>query len=372
MDVKTFSSDCVPCWIRKTEKGFGIPKKRAQPPACHWIRETEFLGRKDSEFRICRRETNDPKPARRFGIPKHCSCIFEKVLCFQLLTDSVFRKYGLFRTKTFSIMGSACPTPSVRVNIVRDTTLPNPQQDVPMKSSAVSLLAAIVTITSISGSASQDLPDDPSWTPYDAGPAPTVELPSTPVPALQALGAAQPQTRENPAPSPANDVEPKALPAQVNLEQAQQQPEMQSPEAHKPEPLYLPGTVLEGIVSAVSGHSLKLGAHAVRLDGIEVPKPGTTCLTRQGTEWSCGEHVEKRLAELAMGETARCVVKAQSGNGALARCSLRGLTDLAKFLVAEGLAVPNRHAPGDYAVLADRARKHRVGLWTGSFPRFWQ
>lgn len=137
---------------------------------------------------------------------------------------------------------------------------------------------------------------------------------------------------------------------------------------------YEAGMVLEGRGRAYDGHSLLVGDAPVRLNGVEAPAVGQTCETPSGTAWRCGRRAYARLADLVDGRKVTCVVSGPAGAGAAAVCSASGTTDVGRFMVAEGMAIPNNRSRGAYALEALEARRARKGLWVGAFenPAEWR
>ena len=58
------------------------------------------------------------------------------------------------------------------------------------------------------------------------------------------------------------------------------------------------GTRLTGPVRVVDGDTIRLGAHRIRLHGIDAPESDQACLDPQGASWACGDAATERLSDL--------------------------------------------------------------------------
>lgn len=137
---------------------------------------------------------------------------------------------------------------------------------------------------------------------------------------------------------------------------------------------YTKGMILEGKVHVADGHSLLVGEHAVRLNGVEAPGLKQLCFATSGSPWRCGIASVNRLKSLAEGKKAVCRVEAPAGDGAAATCAVQGISDVSRILLQEGMVVTNRYAPPAYREMQSQARHYRAGLWVGTFtnPADWR
>ena len=137
---------------------------------------------------------------------------------------------------------------------------------------------------------------------------------------------------------------------------------------------YRAGMVIYGTARAYDGHSLLVDGNPLRLNGIEAPGMKQTCSTAKGTTWKCGQKAFEKLSALVNGGKVKCVVVEPAGHGAAAACSAAQSRDVGAILVAEGLALPNRHSAGTYNSAAAGAMKAGRGMWMGPFkdPAKWR
>lgn len=122
--------------------------------------------------------------------------------------------------------------------------------------------------------------------------------------------------------------------------------------------------VTAGAARVADGDSLVIGGERIRLEGIDAPELGQSCV-RDGAEWPCGRQARDRLAQLTRGNTVSCQAYGRDRyDRLLARCTAAGV-DLAGVMVEEGWAV----AYGDYEIVETEARRAGRGIWSGSFER---
>jgi endonuclease YncB( thermonuclease family) len=127
------------------------------------------------------------------------------------------------------------------------------------------------------------------------------------------------------------------------------------------------GEILAGPAAVIDGGTLRVGDREVSLFGIAAPEADATCADAQDQPYPCGRIAARALAARIGGAALACEPRgAASGDAVTALCRV-GDADLGAWMVAQGLAVPDRAAAPDYAAAADRAWGRRVGLWSGVF-----
>ena len=125
------------------------------------------------------------------------------------------------------------------------------------------------------------------------------------------------------------------------------------------------GEVLQGSAQVIDGGTLRVGARQVSLVGIVAPDPDQTCSDAQDRTYACGRDAARALAGHIGAAAVACEPRG-SGETVVALCRV-GDEDLGAWMVASGLAVPERDAVPAYAAAADRAWGRRLGLWSGVF-----
>jgi endonuclease YncB( thermonuclease family) len=107
----------------------------------------------------------------------------------------------------------------------------------------------------------------------------------------------------------------------------------------------LAAETIRGPVEVVDGDSLRIGAHRIRLHGIDAPERGQPC----GAEnWACGDWVTATVRQRYEGREARCrVTDVDRYQRSVAVCTIDGV-DIGRALVREGLAFAYRRYSWDY------------------------
>ena len=123
------------------------------------------------------------------------------------------------------------------------------------------------------------------------------------------------------------------------------------------------GEILRGPAQVIDGGTLRVGARQVSLFGIAAPEADATCSDAQDRPYPCGRDAARALADRIGGAAVACETRGEAG-AALCRV---GDADLGAWMVAQGLALPERDVAPDYAAAADRAWGRRLGLWSGVF-----
>lgn len=126
------------------------------------------------------------------------------------------------------------------------------------------------------------------------------------------------------------------------------------------------GDALQGPAQVIDGGTLRVGARQVSLSGIVAPDADQTCSDAQDRTYACGRDAARALADHIGGAAVACEARGGTDGAVVALCRV-GDEDLGAWMVARGLAVPDRAAAPAYAAAADRAWGRRLGLWSGVF-----
>jgi len=125
---------------------------------------------------------------------------------------------------------------------------------------------------------------------------------------------------------------------------------------------------LEGLGRVIDGDTLDVGTVRVRLHGIDAFERNQMCDGRQGS-WACGAAATDALKSSAEGRRLICRVLDTDRYGRkVSRCERNGV-DVARALVADGLALAYRRYSRDYVAEETAAQAGGVGAWAGSFDR---
>ena len=120
----------------------------------------------------------------------------------------------------------------------------------------------------------------------------------------------------------------------------------------------------------VDGDTLEVGAHRIRLHGIDAPESAQTCIANT-KRWPCGRRATRALAERIGGRIVACEEKDRDRYGRIvAVCRLDGQS-INAWLVARGWALAYRRYSSDYIDEEAAASAARRGIWHGDFVPPW-
>ncbi|SFQ66313.1 thermonuclease family protein [Donghicola eburneus] len=125
-------------------------------------------------------------------------------------------------------------------------------------------------------------------------------------------------------------------------------------------------------IRVIDGDTLSDGEITYRLNGIDAPESGQTCLNSSGTSWRCGEAATAFLVDLLANSDLKCQAMARDRYGrTIATCFASG-TDLGKSLVEAGLAWSFRRYDDVYSEAEETAKARHKGVWTGVNQAPWE
>ena len=126
------------------------------------------------------------------------------------------------------------------------------------------------------------------------------------------------------------------------------------------------------VTKVTDGDSLKSGRLRIRLFGIDAPEQKQLCKQADGTIWACGKAASAAMGDIVAGAAhLRCELLDTDRYGRLVMRCFAGETDIARALVAQGLAVAYRRYSEDYVDAEDRAAASGRGMWQGPFDMPW-
>jgi endonuclease YncB( thermonuclease family) len=130
---------------------------------------------------------------------------------------------------------------------------------------------------------------------------------------------------------------------------------------------------ISGRARVIDGDSLKVAGTPVRMFGIDAPEWRQRCRGPDGRSYRCGRWAFRALAQRLRSAPVRCEPRARDRFARLVATCYQGGDDLARWLVAQGLALDwPRYSGGTYADAQDTARRAERGLWQGAFVRPWE
>ncbi|MFC0407798.1 thermonuclease family protein [Roseomonas elaeocarpi] len=124
-------------------------------------------------------------------------------------------------------------------------------------------------------------------------------------------------------------------------------------------------------VHVVDGDTLRLGDQVVRLDGVQAPPRGETCVDAAGRSFDCGAAAAEKLASLVAHHAVDCQLHGSDAFSRSLGICRSAETEVNAQLVAEGWAL----ASGETLLAKeDQARSRRLGLWASGVvpPAEWQ
>lgn len=125
-------------------------------------------------------------------------------------------------------------------------------------------------------------------------------------------------------------------------------------------------------VQIVDGDTLDVGGTRYRINGIDAPEAGQTCISERGKKWSCGDAATNTLYDLTRGKTVVCETLAIDSYGRdVARCTAGG-TDLAHAMVEKGMAWAFLKFSDEYEVAQKTAKAAKIGIWRGQSQPAWE
>ena len=126
------------------------------------------------------------------------------------------------------------------------------------------------------------------------------------------------------------------------------------------------------VTQVIDGDSLKSGKLRIRLFGIDAPEQKQLCKQADGSIWACGRAASAAMGDIVAGAARlRCELLYTDRYGRLVMRCFAGETDIARALVAQGLAVAYRRYSEDYVDAEDRAAAAGRGMWQGPFDMPW-
>lgn len=142
------------------------------------------------------------------------------------------------------------------------------------------------------------------------------------------------------------------------------EPEAASAEGQEQEPLR---TEPFRRAVAIGTDTLKAGEKTVILADIEGLEADHTCPLENGKSWPCGRSGRSALRRLIRGRTVSCdVFEDIDEHTVRARCSV-GKTELGKWVVRYGWAVPGEGAGTELRMALETARTEERGQWQTRF-----
>ena len=126
-----------------------------------------------------------------------------------------------------------------------------------------------------------------------------------------------------------------------------------------------------GVASVVDGDTIEVHGARIRMHGIDAPESRQECIRADGTSWRCGQQAALALSDRIGRATVRCEPRDRDRYGRVVAVCFKGAEDLDRRMVANGWAVAYRKYSLDYVADEERAKRARLGIWSGSFEMPW-
>jgi endonuclease YncB( thermonuclease family) len=127
-----------------------------------------------------------------------------------------------------------------------------------------------------------------------------------------------------------------------------------------------------GIASVIDGDTIEIHGVQIRMHGIDAPESRQECFRTDGTSWRCGQRAALALSDRIGRATVRCEPRDRDRYGRVVAVCFKGAEDLDRWMVANGWAVAYRKYSMDYVSDEERAKRARLGIWSGSFEMPWE
>lgn len=128
---------------------------------------------------------------------------------------------------------------------------------------------------------------------------------------------------------------------------------------------------ITGIPTVTDGDTLQIRGTKIRLHGVDAPESSQQC-RRDGALYGCGREAAFALADLVRGKNVTCIRKDVDRYGRMVAVCTVGSTEVNRWLVAQGHALPYLAYGGRVYQDAERqARAARKGLHAGTFQAPW-
>jgi endonuclease YncB( thermonuclease family) len=132
------------------------------------------------------------------------------------------------------------------------------------------------------------------------------------------------------------------------------------------------GDDLTGQASIIDGDTLEIHGARIRLWGIDAPESSQLCRGDDSLQYRCGAKAANDLDAFITGRPVSCIpISLDQYRRTVATCSVGG-TDLAEWLVGQGLALDwPQYSKGKFDTIQREAEHAGRGMWAGSYVEPW-
>lgn len=129
---------------------------------------------------------------------------------------------------------------------------------------------------------------------------------------------------------------------------------------------------LVGTASIIDGDTIEVHGQRIRLHGIDAPESRQECTRSENTTWRCGQEAALALSDRIGRAIVRCDPRDRDRYGRIIAICFKGSENLNRWMVANGWAVAYRKYSMGYISDEERAKRARLGIWSGSFEMPWE
>jgi endonuclease YncB( thermonuclease family) len=129
---------------------------------------------------------------------------------------------------------------------------------------------------------------------------------------------------------------------------------------------------MAGQASVIDGDTLEIHGTRIRLWGIDAPESSQFCRGEDSLQYRCGAKSANDLDAFIARRPVSCVPISLDRYGrTVASCSVGG-TDLAEWLVGNGLAIDwPKYSKGKFDAIQRQSERAGRGMWAGSYVEPW-
>ncbi|WP_246094108.1 MULTISPECIES: thermonuclease family protein [Mesorhizobium] len=131
---------------------------------------------------------------------------------------------------------------------------------------------------------------------------------------------------------------------------------------------------IAGVASVIDGDTIEIHGQRIRFNGIDAPESAQQCDDANGLQYQCGVKSAAALdAFLAASRPTQCMFVSWDRYGRyVGNCSRADGVSVAVWMVENGQALDwPKYSQGAYAMVQEKAKAARVGIWAGTFEAPW-
>ena len=126
-----------------------------------------------------------------------------------------------------------------------------------------------------------------------------------------------------------------------------------------------------GVANVIDGDTIEIHGARIRFHGIDAPESRQECIRADGKSWRCGQQAAFALSDCIGRATVRCEPRDRDRYGRVVAVCFKDGEDLNRWLVRNGWAVAYRKYSTDYVADEERAKRAKLGIWSGSLEMPW-